>query len=52
MVLINVFFLQKYYSQTVRVLTDQVHVFHVLTVRGLSGSEGPFTPCMGLPGNA
>ena len=27
-------------------------IFHVLTVRGLSGSEGASTPCMGLPGNA
>ena len=27
-------------------------IFHVLTVRGLSGSEGASVPCMGLPGNA
>ena len=27
-------------------------IFHVLTVRGLSGSEGASAPCMGLPGNA
>ena len=27
-------------------------IFHVLTVRGLAGSEGASAPCMGLPGNA
>ena len=27
-------------------------IFHVLTVRGLSGSEGASASCMGLPGNA
>ena len=27
-------------------------IFHVLMVRGLSGSEGASAPCMGLPGNA
>ena len=26
-------------------------IFHVLTVRGLPGSEGATAPCMGLPGN-
>ena len=26
-------------------------IFHVQTVRGLPGSEGASTPCMGLPGN-
>ena len=27
-------------------------IFHMLTVRGLVGSEGASAPCMGLPGNA
>ena len=27
-------------------------IFHALTVRGLSGSEGASVPCIGLPGNA
>ena len=27
-------------------------IFHVLTVRGLPGSEGASAPCMGLPGKA
>ena len=27
-------------------------IFHMLTVRGLAGSEGASAPCMGLPGNA
>ena len=27
-------------------------IFHVLTVRGLSGNKGASAPCMGLPGNA
>ena len=30
----------------------RIYIFHVLTVRGLAGSEGASAPCMGLPGNA
>ena len=28
-----------------------MYIFHMLTVRGLPGSEGASASCMGLPGN-
>ena len=47
------FFNKKYYSQTVRGLVDQVHVyFSGANGYVAPGSEGASAPCMGLPGKA
>ena len=49
----KVFFCKKYYSKQFEYSwIKRMCIFHVLTVRGLSGSEGASMPCMGLPGNA